>query len=386
MNKIKDQLILKLLIAVILGLLVGGVVPESFVVIVVIIKDLLGQLIFFTIPFIILGFIAPSIITLQSGATKLLTFSVGIAYCSTVGAAIFAMLLGYSMVPRMPIEYQIANVAILPESIFTLEIPPLMSAMSALVLAIMFGLGVSATQSKTLENLFSELQMIVLTIIHKFTLPILPYFISCTFLILSYEGSINQRLPTFFMAIITVIIAHFIWLFILYLTAAIYTSTNPKEVFRHYLPAYCTAIGTMSSAATLPVALKCAKQSSVLTKDSVNFGIPLFSNIHLCGSVLTEVFFVMVVSQILYGRLPEVSNMLFFIVLLGIFGIGAPGVPGGTVMASLGLLTSVLGFDTSGTALMLTIFALQDSFGTACNVTGDGALVLMLSHFQQVRH
>ncbi len=139
----------------------------------------------------------------------------------------------------------------------------------------------------------------------------------------------------------------------------------------------------MSSAATLAVALECARKSKVLRKDLVNFGIPLFANIHLCGSVLTEVFFVMTVSQILYGALPELGTMILFCLLLGIFAIGAPGVPGGTVMASLGLIISVLGFDATGTALMLTIFALQDSFGTACNVTGDGALTLALTGYAE---
>ncbi|OSB03282.1 cation:dicarboxylate symporter family transporter, partial [Clostridium botulinum] len=154
---------------------------------------------------------------------------------------------------------------------------------------------------------------------------------------------------------------------------------NPWEVLKHYGPAYLTAVGTMSSAATLPVALKSAKKSKVLREDIVDFAIPLCSNIHLCGSVLTEVFFVMTVSQILYGKLPAFSTMLLFILLLGIFAIGAPGVPGGTVMASLGLIISVLAFNEAGTALILTIFALQDSFGTACNVTGDGAIALMLT-------
>lgn len=135
----------------------------------------------------------------------------------------------------------------------------------------------------------------------------------------------------------------------------------------------------MSSAATLPVALKCARKSTSLRKDIVDFVIPLCANIHLCGSVLTEVFFVMTVSKILYGTLPSLSTMILFILLLGIFAIGAPGVPGGTVMASLGLIISVLGFNDSGTALILTIFALQDSFGTACNITGDGAIALMVT-------
>src|SRR5699024_5978093 len=147
---------------------------------------------------------------------------------------------------------------------------------------------------------------------------------------------------------------------------------NPKEVFKHYGPAYLTAVGTMSSAATLPVALESARKSSVLDEEVVDFAIPLGSTIHLCGSVLTETFFVMAISQILYWQLPSIGNMILFSILLGIFAIGAPGVPGGTVMASLGIVYAVLGFDEAGVALLLSIFALQDSFGTACNIVGDG--------------
>ena len=176
---------------------------------------------------------------------------------------------------------------------------------------------------------------------------------------------------------------HYIWLFLLYAVGGAYSKKSPVEVIRHYGPAYLTAVGTMSSAATLAVALSGAGKSKVLRKDMIDFGIPLFANIHLCGSVLTEVFFVMTVSQILYGSLPSLTTMILFCLLLGIFAIGAPGVPGGTVMASLGLIISVLGFDDSGTALMMTIFALQDSFGTACNITGDGALALMLTGYAE---
>ena len=162
---------------------------------------------------------------------------------------------------------------------------------------------------------------------------------------------------------------HYIWMALLYTLAGIYPLRDPRGVIKHYGPAYLTAVGTMSSAATLAVALSCAKKAEPLRDDMVDFGIPLFANIHLCGSVLTEVFFVMTVSKILYGALPDMMTMVLFCVLLGVFAVGAPGVPGGTVMASLGLITGVLGFDATGTALMLTIFALQDSFGTACNVT-----------------
>ena len=175
---------------------------------------------------------------------------------------------------------------------------------------------------------------------------------------------------------------HYIWLAILYGVAGLYAKENPWKVLKNYGPAYITAVGTMSSAATLAVALRCAKKSQPpLKEDMVDFGIPLFANIHLCGSVLTEVFFVMTVSQVLYGTIPSLGTMVLFCLLLGVFAIGAPGVPGGTVMASLGLIIGILGFDESGTALMLTVFALQDSFGTACNVTGDGALTLILTGY-----
>ena len=164
----------------------------------------------------------------------------------------------------------------------------------------------------------------------------------------------------------------------LYAIAGAVSGRNPARVFRYYLPAYLTAVGTMSSAATLPVSLACARRSPALSKTMTEFMIPLGATVHLCGSVLTETFFIMTISQMLYGSLPSVGTMALFIILFGVFAVGAPGVPGGTVMASIGLVTSVIGFDAAGVALLLAIFALQDSFGTACNVTGDGALALIL--------
>ena len=190
----------------------------------------------------------------------------------------------------------------------------------------------------------------------------------------------------FIIVILIVMVGHYIWMAVLYTAGGLYSGSNPWEVVRHYGPAYITAVGTMSSAATLAVALRCAHKSKVLRSDMVDFGIPLFANIHLCGSVLTEVFFVMTVSKVLYGELPSLSTMVLFCFLLGVFAVGAPGVPGGTVMASLGLIISVLGFDNTGTGLMMTIFALQDSFGTACNITGDGALTMMLTGYAKKHH
>jgi len=246
---------------------------------------------------------------------------------------------------------------------------------------LMLGLAAVWAKASRFTALLVEFQRMVLTIVVKIVIPILPFFIVCTFAGLAWEGTLTSQLPVFLVVIAIVLVGHFVWLGVLYGAAGAYSRTNPWEVLRHYGSAYLTAVGTMSSAATLGVALECAGQAKTLRRDMVSFGIPLFANIHLCGSVLTEVFFCMVVSQILYGALPSLPTMLLFCVLLGVFAIGAPGVPGGTVMASLGLVTGLLGFDGAGTALVLTVFALQDSFGTACNVTGDGALTLILTGY-----
>ncbi|MFI3252766.1 MAG: dicarboxylate/amino acid:cation symporter [Eubacteriales bacterium] len=382
-EKIKKELVFQLVLGVILGLSLGFVATEAVMSFIIVVKNILGQIIFFTIPLIILGFIAPSIASLRKNATKLLGFALFLAYFSTLGAGLMSFALGYVLVPLLHISPVAEHLTELPAAIFTLEITPIMPVMSALILSLLLGLAVSQTKSKTFEQLLQEFQTIALAIVSHLVIPILPFFIGSTFATLAYEGSVTKELPVFLLVILIAITGQIIWLGILYTVAGIYSKTNPKEVYSHYLPAYFTAIGTMSSAATLPVSLRCAKKSKVLSAESINFSIPLFTNIHLCGSVLTEVFFVIVVSQVLYGALPDIGSMLLFVILLGFFGIGAPGVPGGTVMASLGLITGILGFDTEGTALMMTIFALQDSFGTACNVTGDGALTLMVEAYRK---
>lgn len=371
----------RLLLGVLLGMGIGLSVGEGVMQIVLTVKNLLGNLIMFCVPLIIIGFIAPSITRLGRHASVMLRVAVILAYVSSVGAAFFSTAAGYTLIPFLNIAPTVDGLKELPKLLFDLKIAPIMSVMSALVLSVLLGLAATWTKSVTITQVLEEFQQIVLSIVTKVVITLLPIFIACTFCGLAYEGTLTKQLPVFLMVVVIVMVGHYIWLALLYLLAGAYADSNPMEVVKHYGPAYITAVGTMSSAATLAVALKCALKSSVLRKDLVNFGIPLFANIHLCGSVLTEVFFVMVVSQVLYGTLPAMGTMILFCLLLGIFAIGAPGVPGGTVMASLGLITSVLGFDATGTALMLTIFALQDSFGTACNVTGDGALTLMLTGY-----
>ena len=375
--KFLTSLPMKLLLGVIAGIAVGQFAGVALMNVVVTVRYILGQLILFCVPLIIIGFIAPSITRLGNNASKMLGVAVTIAYISSIGAALFSMVAGYIMIPNLSIVTNVEGLQALPDLVFKLDIPPIMSVMSALALSMCLGLAAAWTKAKSITNALEEFQLIVLAIVTKIVIPLLPFFIAFTFCSLSYEGSITKQLPVFIQVILIVMAGHYIWMALLYGLAGIYTGKNPFDIIKNYGPAYITAVGTMSSAATLAVALRCAKKSEPpLRDDMVDFGIPLFANIHL-----TEVFFVMTISKILYGAIPPIETMVLFCLLLGIFAIAAPGVPGGTVMASLGLITGILGFDDSGTALMLTIFALQDSFGTACNVTGDGALTLMLTGY-----
>ena len=393
-NKFLYSLPFKLLVSVALGMGFGlllnfnseSAFTTAALNVIVTLKYILGQLINFCVPLIIIGFIAPSITQLGNNASRMLGIAVFIAYFSSLGAALFSTTAGYLLIPHLSIRSSADSLRSLPDVIFQLSIPQIMPVMSALVLAVMLGLASAWTKAQLMTSLLKEFQNIVLSLVSRILIPILPLFIGLTFCSLAYEGTITRQLPVFLKVIVIVLLGHFIWLFLLYTAAGIYARENPLKVIRHYGPAYLTAIGTMSSAATLAVALQCAGKAKPLRKDMVQFGIPLFANIHLCGSVLTEVFFCMTISKILYGAVPAPGTMALFCILLGIFAIGAPGVPGGTVMASLGLLTGILKFGDYATALMLTIFALQDSFGTACNITGDGALTLILTGYAKKHH
>ena len=379
MAKIGDvSLILKLLAGLVLGALLGFVANEAVMDVVVSLRHIFGQIIFFLVPLVIVGFITPAIVRLGQNASKILVVAVCLAYASSLGAALFSIGSGYLVIPHLSIATETETLRKLPEMVFRLDIPPLFSVMSALVTALFFGVAIAWTKSETLGKVFAELERIMTWLVTRVLIPILPFFVGLSFMGLAYEGSLTKHLPIFVTMVALVILGHFIWLTVLYGIAGIVSGRNPSQVFRYYTPAYLTAVGTMSSAATLPVALECARRSPVLSRTMVEFMVPLGATVHLCGSVLTETFFCMTISLILYGTLPSVGTMLLFCVLLGIFAVGAPGVPGGTVVASLGIVTGVLGFDQTGVALLIAIFALQDSFGTACNVTGDGALTLML--------
>ena len=382
------RLVLALVIGLVAGLVMNSMEESSLVTgilnVIVTVKYISGQFISFCVPLIVIGFIAPSITRMGNNASRMLGFALLIAYVSSIGAAFSSTIAGFAILPHLSIDPNVDGLKELPDVIFQLQIPPIMSVMTALFFSVTVGLAAVWSHATVTTNILEEFQKIVLSIVTKFLIPVLPLLIGTTFCTLAYEGSITKQLPIFLIIIVIVMVGHYLWLTLLYGIASVYSGRNGMNVIKNYGPAYMTAVGTMSSAATLSVALQCARKSEpTLRDDLVNFGIPLFANIHLCGSVMTETFFVMAVSKMLYGEFPSVGKMILFCLLLGVFAIGAPGVPGGTVMASLGLITGVLGFDESGTALMLTIFALQDSFGTACNVTGDGALTLILTGYAE---
>ena len=382
------RLVLALVIGLVAGLVMNSMEESSLVTgilnVIVTVKYISGQFISFCVPLIVIGFIAPSITRMGNNASRMLGFALLIAYVSSIGAAFSSTIAGFAILPHLSSDPNVDGLKELPDVIFQLQIPPIMSVMTALFFSVTVGLAAVWNHATVTTNILEEFQKIVLSIVTKFLIPVLPLLIGTTFCTLAYEGSITKQLPIFLIIIVIVMIGHYLWLTLLYGIASVYSGRNGMNIIKNYGPAYMTAVGTMSSAATLSVALQCARKSEpTLRDDLVNFGIPLFANIHLCGSVMTETFFVMAVSKMLYGEFPSVGKMILFCLLLGVFAIGAPGVPGGTVMASLGLITGVLGFDESGTALMLTIFALQDSFGTACNVTGDGALTLILTGYAE---
>ncbi len=383
-TKREGSLIVKLLVCIVLGIIIGLIAAgrtfgPAVMQVMGSLQYFCGQVIFYVVPLVVLAFIGPAIIRLGANASKMLFTGVALAYLSSVGAALFAYFGGLAIFGWLNIpERSVEAGREMPEILFKFAIPPLMGVMTALITALLFGLAILWSKSKTLETVWNEFEQSVLFIVQKIVIPILPVFIAATFSVLAYEGLITEQLPVFAKIIVLAIVGHFIWMTVLYLIAGAISGRNPWEVARHYGPAYLTAVGTMSSAATLPVSLECARKSSVLSRETVDFMIPLGATVHLCGSVLTETLFILVISHILYGAVPAFGTMMLFILLFGFFAVGAPGVPGGTVMASLAIVISVLGFDTEGTALLIAIFALQDSFGTACNVTADGALALMI--------
>ena len=378
------KLILKLVAGIVAGILVGLYVPLTGVELLFTVKELIGQLISFTIPLIILFFIASGIAGLPKGAGHLLGKTVGFAYSSTVIAGTLAFLLVSAVIPLLSgnITFE-AEVATEIGSFIDLEIPPLMGVMTALVTAFVFGIGMSQLELETLKKVSDQGRDVIDALLSKVIIPALPFYIAGVFAEMTVAGTVVDTLQTFGVVLIAALVMHWLWLTVLYVSTGVLLKRNPLELVKNMLPAYFTALGTMSSAATIPVSLQSSKANNV-KEDVANFTVPLCATIHLSGSTITIVTCAMAVMFLSPSmEVPSLMGMLPFIMMLGVVMIAAPGAPGGAVMSALGLLTSMLGFNEGAVALMIALYLAQDSFGTACNVTGDGIIALWVDRFSE---
>ncbi|MFM5253847.1 dicarboxylate/amino acid:cation symporter [Aeromonas hydrophila] len=378
------KLVLKLVAGILAGLLLGLYAPEWVARVLFTAKTVIGQLITFTIPLIILFFIMSGIASLPKNSGKLLGKTVALSYCSTILAGLFAFTVASNLIPRLTTAAEpTAESAIKLASYINLEIPPLFGVMSALAAAFVFGIGISATQATDLRRVADQGRDIIDRLLAKVIIPLLPFYIAGVFVEMTVEGTVIATLKTFGVVLVMAIVMHWLWLSVLFVGTGLALGRSPAQLIKNMLPAYFTALGTMSSAATIPVALQASKNNGV-SDGIANFTVPLCATIHLCGSTITLVTCataVMFLSEHL--AIPGIDTMLPFIMMLGVIMIAAPGAPGGGVMSALGLLTSMLGFGEASIALMIALYLAQDSFGTACNVTGDGVIALWADRFAQ---
>ncbi|MEC4089683.1 dicarboxylate/amino acid:cation symporter [Pseudoalteromonas rubra] len=378
------SLILKLVAGIFAGVLAGFYLPMLMVELLYTVKVIIGQLISFTIPLIILFYIASGIAGLPKASGHLLGKTVGFAYGSTVIAGTLAVVLVSMVVPMFDgsVAYQ-ATEATEIESLIKLEVPPLMGVMTALATAFVFGIGISQLHLTQLKQVVDQGRDVIDALLAKVIIPALPFYIAGVFAEMAVAGTVADTLSTFGVVLLAAVAMHWLWLAFLYITSGVLLKRNPVELIKNMLPAYFTAIGTMSSAATIPVSLRASKSNKV-KEEVANFTVPLCATIHLSGSTITIVTCTMAVMLLSPTMvLPSLAEMLPFIFMLGIVMIAAPGAPGGAVMSALGLLSTMLGFDESAVALMIALYLAQDSFGTACNVTGDGVIALWVDRFSE---
>ncbi|MDD2490996.1 MAG: dicarboxylate/amino acid:cation symporter [Bacteroidales bacterium] len=382
MKKIKIGLLVKVIIAIILGIATSYILPMPVVKVFVTFNSIFGNFLGFVIPLIILGLVAPGIADLGKSAGKLLLITALIAYGSTVLAGTFSFFTTRWSLPILiersgdflSIE-QLSKDAI--SHYFTIDMPPVMSVTSALIFAFVIGLGVSNTQSNSIKKLLSEFRDLVTAIIVKAIIPLLPLYIFGIFLKIASEGQAIMIMSLFFKVIIVIFIMHVLLLLVQFGIAGLIAKKNPIKSLLNMLPAYMTALGTQSSAATIPVTLEQAKKNGV-DPELADFVIPLCATIHLSGSMLKIVscaFAIMWMMEMPY----TIEMFIGFIFMLAITMVAAPGVPGGAIMAAIGVLQSMLLFNEQAVGLMIALYIAMDSFGTACNVTGDGAIAMIVN-------
>lgn len=379
MKTVKVGLLAKILLAIVCGILLGNFMPYSIVRFFVTFNALFSELLSFSIPLIIVGLVVVAIADIGRNAGKMLLVTVLLAYVMTLFSGFLAFGTGAFLFPQlidteMPMQAAASAVSIPP--FFVLKIPPMMDVMTALVTAFLFGLGLAYNEAPVLKNLAKEFRLIVVQLIEKLILPLLPLYILGIFINMTAIGEVYNVLITFAKVIGIIFLLHIFLLLFQYTVAGFVVRRNPLQLLKTMLPAYFTALGTQSSAATIPVTLEQVKKNGV-SESVAGFVVPLCATIHLSGSILKIVSCALAL-MIMQGMSYDFSMFAGFIFMLAVTMVAAPGVPGGAIMAALGVLQSILGFDETSQALMIALYIAMDSFGTACNVTGDGALALIV--------
>lgn len=382
----KLGLLPKLVICIALGIVIGALSQnagiEFPVRLLATYNTIFSQFLNFVIPLIIIGFIVPGIADLGTGAGKTLAATTGIAYVSQVIAGSVAFLTATTLFPILlgnsvgMLDKVLGAEGTQLDGYFTIEIPAVMGVMTALVLAFTLGLGIAATKATTLKNVFDDFSGIVSKVIDSVVIPLLPVHVMGIFCNLTYAGTVVTIMSTFAKVFVVVLILHWAIICFQFVVGGTFAGKNPFKCIKNMLPAYMTAIGTQSSAATIPVTLKCAKSNDV-SPEIADFVVPLCATIHLSGST-TTLTCCSIALMLLLGWDVSFATYFPFILMLGVTMVAAPGVPGGAVMAALGIMESMLGFDETMLSLMIALYLAQDSFGTACNVTGDAAIALIV--------
>lgn len=378
MKKIKVPLLARIIIAIILGVVFGNLLNEPLVRVFITFNGIFSQFLGFMIPLIIIGLVTPAIADIGHGAGKLLLATVGIAFLDTILAGMLAFGTGSALFPSMVAGTGQVAVEKVEElkPFFEVKIPAMADVMSALVFSFIAGIGIAYKSSRTMHNVFCEFKDIISGVIDKCIIPLLPLYIFGIFLNMTYTGEAYHILVVFAQIIIVILVLHVVILLYEFLIAGGLAHKNPLRLLMNMLPAYFTALGTSSSAATIPVTLKQTLKNGV-TDGIAGFTIPLCATIHLSGSMMKITSCALTIC-LLNGMPHNLPLFLNFIFVLSICMVAAPGVPGGAVMAALGPLASVLGFDADMQALMIALYIAMDSFGTACNVTGDGAIAIVV--------
>ena len=390
MVKKKIGLVPKLIMGIMAGILIGSFAPEFLVKVLVTASSLFSSFLKFVIPFIIIGFVTAGIADLATGAGKLLGITTGIAYGSTIIAGSLAYIVASSIFPSF-IDASVASQIGDPETgmlsaIFSIPLSPMVDVTAAIVFSFTMGIGISALRNngkgETLYNLFQEFQEIITKVLSTVIIPLLPIYIAGTFANITYAGQVWSILGIFWKVYLVVIPLHLIYLVIQFTTAGVISGMNPLKMLKNQIPAYLTAVGTQSSAATIPVNVECAKSNGI-SKEIREFCVPLCATIHLSGSIISVTSFAVAVLM-MNGMDYRISTVLPFILMLGIAMVAAPGAPGGAIMSALPFLP-MIGIPSDGglASLMIALYLTQDSFGTAANVSGDNAIAAIVDHLNK---